>query len=300
MSQTAEGGPKVGDPWKLACPAGREPTVGTLNAALAQLGLTPPRPVLILVGGAANLDQEVARRLLSLFIDLIPQLDRLGAAVIDGGTHCGVMALMGEARQRAEGRFPLLGIAPQGCVRAPAGIWSRLIDPLSPDPSPPRGQGGQDWPPQPEDEAQIPDNRAPLDPNHSHFLLVPGQRWGDESPWLTAAAAQLADRQGTLMLVAGGGAITWLDVEQRLRAGGRVLILAGSGGTADELAAGRYRFDGMKLAAGRFQSDDLELAAGPDRCDDLALAARTDRIAVMALAEAIDRLPQVLAGALAY
>ncbi|CRI63676.1 hypothetical protein THIOKS11420002 [Thiocapsa sp. KS1] len=38
------------------------------------------------------------------------------------------------------------------------------------------------------------------------------------------------------MLVAAGGDITRLDVMHRLRAGGRVLTLAGSGGTAEQLA----------------------------------------------------------------
>ena len=87
-----------------------------LPAALKDLGLTEPRPTLVLVGGAANLPESVAGALLRLFEDLAPRLDALGAAVIDGGTAFGVMALMGRARGCSAARFPLLGIAPRGSV----------------------------------------------------------------------------------------------------------------------------------------------------------------------------------------
>jgi hypothetical protein len=50
---------------------------------------------LILVGGAANLSEATVPALLTLFERMAPQLDALGAAVIDGGTAFGVMALMG-------------------------------------------------------------------------------------------------------------------------------------------------------------------------------------------------------------
>lgn len=193
-----------------------------LGPAMAGLGLNDPRPVLILVGGAANLDEEVAARLRPLFCDLAPVLDRLGAAVIDGGTRFGVMALMGEARQRTGGNFPLIGIAPRGRVREPA------ICDVPPDRLKSAAATRMD------DEPHV-----ALDPYHSHFLLVPGERWGDESPWLMAAAERLAAGGETLLLVAGGGEVTRHDVRQRLSQGGRVLVLAGSGGTADALVAWR-------------------------------------------------------------
>ena len=193
-----------------------------LGSALTTLGLTDPRPVLILVGGAANLDEGVAAHLQFLFRDLVPVLDRLGAAVIDGGTQFGVMALMGEARQRGGGSFPLIGIAPRGRVKGPANCD------VPPD------QLMSAAPHRMNDEP-----RVALDPHHSHFLLVPGDRWGDESPWLMAAAERLAAGCGTLLLVAGGGEVTRHDVQQRLSQGGRVLALAGSGGTADALVAWR-------------------------------------------------------------
>jgi len=195
-----------------------------VGSALAEIGLSGPNPILILAGGATSLDAGVAARLLPLLWGLVPLLDRLGAAVIDGGTPFGVMALMGAARQGAAGNFPLIGIAPRGRVMAPAEV--QVSGPGRPiKESVPRLD---------RDEYGA---RVLLDPNHSHFLLVPGDRWGDESPWLTAVAERLAGGQGTLMLVAGGGEVTQWDVLHRLRQRGRVLALAGSGGTADALVA---------------------------------------------------------------
>ena len=279
-------------PALIACPQGSPATA--VDGAMAAIGLNGPYPVLILVGGAASLDGGVAAQLLTLFMGLVPLLDRLGAAVIDGGTSFGVMALMGTARQRAAGDFPLIGIAPRGRVDAPAGIppggqggSSALASDASggffhpdqaitvqiprlyglgsiaqpPDslaPSPLAGEGwGEGSVQLHQAEAEVPgagpkgplpesaprpdrgeiEPRVTLDPHHSHFLLVPGERWGDESPWLTAVAERLAGGRGTLMLVAGGGEVTRWDVLHRLRQPGRVLVLAGSGGTADALVA---------------------------------------------------------------
>ena len=41
----------------------------------------------------------------------------------------------------------------------------------------------------------INESAAPLDPDHTHFNLVPGNGWGDESPCLANAATQLASNR---------------------------------------------------------------------------------------------------------
>jgi hypothetical protein len=232
------------------------PEPGDLDAALARVGLTDPRPVLVLVGGAANLSEATAPALLTLFERMAPQLDALGAAVIDGGTAFGVMALMGRARRCTGASFPLIGIAPRGAVVIETGK----------QPDPPVGK----------------DDKARLDPDHTHFMLVPGDGWGDESPWISAVADRLARGRGTLMLVAAGGEITRLDVAHRLRTGGRVLVLAGSGGTADRLAA--WRDNGAADLDGLGDFD----AEAPERA----------LIDVLDLADAAEHLPGALVRAL--
>ncbi|USR91682.1 hypothetical protein NEA10_02850 [Phormidium yuhuli AB48] len=172
------------------------------------LGLPTGRPVLVIVGGASKMEVAALSRLQRVFTEIIaPLAQRLNATVIDGGTDCGVMQLMGRARHQIAGTFPLIGVCAIGTV-------------ILPDGSPP-----------PSDEA------AELEPHHSHFVLVPGDDWGMESPWLAKLATEFAEEAPHGTLVSNGGEITWQDVhcsvaEQRL-----TWVFEGSGRTADLLAA---------------------------------------------------------------
>lgn len=176
-----------------------------LRSGLGALGLDSPRPVLVSVGGADGLDPLVGEALQVLFRDhLLPRLEQLGAAVIDGGTASGVMALMGRARRARRAALPLLGVAAAAKVRR--------------DPA----------------QEASPGDAVALDPGHSHFLLVPGRHWGDEVPWMAAAATALAGGGSRgLTLVCGGGAVTRQDIAASLAARRPVLRLLGTGGAAD-------------------------------------------------------------------
>lgn len=255
----------------------RPATAVGLRAALTELGLTRPRPVLILVGGAANLDIRVKEALIPVFTSLALGLDHLGALVIDGGTPFGVMELMGRARHRLAATFPLLGMAPQGRIALDA-QKDEVPDPRT----------SQDA------------MKVPLDPHHSHFLLVPGDRWGDESPWMQAAAEAVCAGHGSLMLVAGGGKVTRLDLVHRLRAGGSVLLLAGTGGTADDLAAwyraGRPPLPGLESGSGLDGASEPDLVARLDQGPDPDLTGLDPAlIELLDLAQAATRLPDFLA-----
>jgi SLOG in TRPM, prokaryote len=177
-----------------------------LPAALAELGLQAPRPVVVIVGGAGGLDPPDLDRLRALFESgLVPVMTRLGATAIDGGTWSGVMRLLGEARSRAGADFPLVGVAAAGTVTLP-------------------GQRPQD-------------DTALLDPNHTHFVLVPGDHWGAEAGWIARVATELAGGTPSITVVVNGGEIAYSDVKRSLDVGRPVLTIAGSGRTADQLAA---------------------------------------------------------------
>jgi hypothetical protein len=79
---------------------------------------------------------------------------------------------------------------------------------------------------------------AELDERHTHFVLVPGEKWGDESALLSASATVVGGPRAVTVL-ANGGAIAWDDVSFSVAEGRRVVVLAGSGRTADELAAAK-------------------------------------------------------------
>jgi hypothetical protein len=78
-----------------------------------------------------------------------------------------------------------------------------------------------------------------LDERHTHFILVPGTRWGDESELLAALATTVAAGRATMTVLANGGDIAWEDAARSVELGRRVLVLGGTGRAADELAAGQ-------------------------------------------------------------
>lgn len=179
-----------------------------LPGALRQLEMTQPRAVLVVVGSAERLagaGLHAAERLLGAVV--VPLCEELGVDVVDGGTDAGVMQAMGRARAAAGAQFALVGVVAGGTVAASA------------------SDGGDDDP-------------AQFEPNHTHFVIVPGSDWGDESPWITRVASELAGPSPVVGLLVGGGDISIRDVGHLVDAGYPVFALSGSGSLADTLAAG--------------------------------------------------------------
>lgn len=172
-----------------------------LSAAASALGLSGP--ALVIVGGADRMEDRELDRVEPLFRDVLaPFAEQRGAIVIDGGTDSGVMQLIGQVRRSSS--FPLVGV---------------LAAELAAE--------------SPNSESDA----APLEPNHSHFLFVPGTRWGDESPWLAHFATVVADGRPSATVLVNGGDVTLSDAEQSVGAGRRVIAVSSSGGTADAIAA---------------------------------------------------------------
>ena len=197
--------------------------VGEIHDALEALGVRPPRPVVVVVGGAGGLSGTDLDRLRPVFsTGLVPVLEERGAAGIDGGTNAGVMRLFGEARAEALASFPLIGVAAGGTVRVP-------------------------------DVLKAPDDAADLDPHHTHFILVPGHEWGAEAPWIARIATELSGTALAVTVLVNGGEIAYADIRRSVEAGRPVVTVAGSGRTADQLAAA--------LSGGPADGRAVELAA---------------------------------------
>ena len=49
--------------------------------------------------------------------------------------------------------------------------------------------------------------QAPLELNHSHFVMVPGDEWGDESNWIAQVADTVAGDMASVTLLVNGGEI---------------------------------------------------------------------------------------------
>jgi len=184
----------------------RVPSTLDIAGALEAMGLGGPRPTVVVVGGAGGLDETDLERLRALFTAaIVPVLAAHHGVGVDGGTLSGVMRLFGQTRAAAGASFPLLGVVAEGTVELPG--------------------------------HQSASDRAELDSHHSHFLLVPGDQWGDESPWIAEVAGALAGSAPSITVLINGGQIALQDVEHSLAAGREVIVLAGSGRAADTLAA---------------------------------------------------------------
>jgi hypothetical protein len=177
-----------------------------LTNAIKKLEIPFGQPTIVLVGGAGGLNNEELKRLQFLFLDILaPLAENIGANVIDGGTDAGVMRLMGQARAKINAKFSLIGIAAEGTIALP---------------------GNQSSNPE----------AASLESHHTHFVLIPGKNWGDESPWLSRIAGKMAKTASSMTLLINGGEIARKDVAHSLSDKRPVVVFAGSGRLADELA----------------------------------------------------------------
>ncbi|WP_375475799.1 hypothetical protein [uncultured Nostoc sp.] len=176
-----------------------------LPDALETIGLCDSRPVLVVVGGASNISEADFLRIQQLFVEVLaPIAETLGAYVVDGGTDAGIMRMMGTARTQIGAKFALVGVTPEGKVPLP-------------------------------NHSEIAADLTPLEPNHTHFVLVPGKNWGDESPWISYVATMLANDAPSMTVLLNGGEITFKDAFSSVNSGRVVLVIAGSGRTADIL-----------------------------------------------------------------
>jgi hypothetical protein len=198
-----------------------------LGKALRAMGLTTGVPTLVVTGPAAGISARDAGRLAALFERVVvPVVTAVRAAIVDTGGRGGVAELVGRARRLRKAQFALLGVT---------------VD-----------DGPGDVP------------RNHLDPEHSHFVLLPRSEAGDEAWWLSAVAGALAGGNYALTLVAGGGAGAWDAVTESVRAGRPVLAVGRTGGLADELAASTNR-PGAGDRAAKLVASGLLQAVDPSK-----------------------------------
>src|SRR5439155_25474221 len=130
----------------------------------------------------------------------------LGALIIDAGTQSGVTAMMGEAVAQCPETCQLLGIAPKGKIAHPEISGGSAVS-----------------------------DGTPLEPNHSHFVLVESNEWGGETGKMLELAR--AFNAPIVAILVNGGAIAADEALQSVRNGWQLLVVEGSGSFADELSA---------------------------------------------------------------
>lgn len=232
-----------------------------LSIALDDLGLRRATPVLVLTGGANNLNATDADRLEQLFLEVLaPLAEELGLIVVDGGTDAGVMQLMGRARAQLNASFPLVGVAPIGRIHFPSATMSLA-------------------------------GTHSLEPHHTHFILIPGFSWGDESPWLAEVATILADDAPSVTVLINGGNVSLLDVQASLAEGRSVNVLFGTGRLADEIATA-VRHPNMEVRASLLPS--LQEGLEHDRFTVLDISCPTVELVALLKQQLVHPLAPVL------
>jgi len=181
-------------------------TVGAVNItedkeiqeALIQLEIPHPKPVIVLVGGAGGigfLDKFPMRKAIGIVVRLAEETQ---AVVVDGGTQAGIMTEIGKQRKQKKYSFPLIGV-----------VFDSLLMKEEP--------------------------QSILDPNHTHFFLIPGEGWGDESAWISKIATAIAGDRKSITVLVNGGNISRTDVEYSLLANRTTFVMRGTGRMADEI-----------------------------------------------------------------
>ncbi|MBX2862970.1 MAG: hypothetical protein KTR27_05400 [Leptolyngbyaceae cyanobacterium MAG.088] len=188
------------------------PATFTYAKSLDALGLTTPSPSMVVIGGASNMSQESRNRVAQLFTKVLaPIAEAYKITVFDGGTDAGVIQMMGQARRHIGGSFNLVGVAPKAKVKLPGHILNLAIDIKNRE-------------------------LTNLEEHHTHFALIPGINWGNESPWLAHCAAILAAQSPSITILINGGKISLTDLRLNLSVGQPTIVIAGSGRLADDIA----------------------------------------------------------------
>lgn len=167
------------------------------------LDLGSPRSLLILNGGTAKIEGDFTKNLSKLFDELAFILIRERITVITGGSNAGIFSLFGKALQRSGGPT-----AP--CIGITVAGRTTV-------------------------------NK--LEPNHTHFILVEGDSWGDETVVMYRLADELAKNVPSLAMFAGGGEIAISEMKENVSQNREMILLAGSKGSTHKLIEAKIHRD---------------------------------------------------------
>ncbi|HKJ39794.1 MAG TPA: hypothetical protein VJ972_13535 [Anaerolineales bacterium] len=173
-----------------------------IQEVLTQFEIPYPNTTIVLVGGAGGIgwtEKFPMRKAIRIIAQLA---EETRSVIVDGGTQAGIMLEIGKQRKQNKYSFPLIGV-----------VFDSLV--IEEDP------------------------KSILDPNHTHFFLIPGSDWGDESGWIAKIATAVAGDQKSITVLVNGGDISRTDVEYGLLENRPAFIMRGTGRLADEITISR-------------------------------------------------------------
>ena len=179
-----------------------------LEEVASELCLEANYPVIVLIGGGIDEQQAVVTKKAIQTISVVAE--DMHALIICGGTDMGVMAEIGQVRWQNRYEFPLVGISLEELVTWPGGPSSTKF----------LWWGTKRW---------------QLEEHYSHFILVPGRHFGEESSWIVETATILSKGSRSVTILINGGDVSRTDIELSLEHGRPIIALSGTGRLADEL-----------------------------------------------------------------
>jgi hypothetical protein len=191
-----------------------ENIISTLHLQSSRL-----KSIILIFGGASgNIDtsESSTTMLFQILDNVLKYASDNDAIIIDGGTKSGIMEIVGQRASIIDlAKKPIiLGVAPEGLISLTKSIKK-------------------------EDKDDDKDDKVLLDPNHSHFVLVEGHRWGDETIKLFEIASILAENNGIpiVALLAGGGEISKKEILFCINKSWPIIVIEKTGYLADEIAS---------------------------------------------------------------
>jgi TRPM family ion channel len=172
-----------------------------INKAIEEMRIPHPRSVIVLVGGAGGIgwwDKFPMRKAIKIIARLAEETQSI---VVDGGTQAGIMTEIGGQRKRNKYSFPLIGV-----------VFDSLL--------------------------MKKELQSILDPNHTHFFLIPGDNWGDESAWISKIATHIAVDKKSITVLVNGGKISRTDVGYSVLEDRPTFVMRGTGRMADQITLG--------------------------------------------------------------
>ena len=189
-----------------------------------QLQSSKPKSIILIFGGASgNLDTSDTSItiLYQILDDVLQYAADNDAIIIDGGTKSGIMEIVGQRASKIEqSKKPIiLGVAP-------AGLISLINSTKQEDNYKNEGDNDRE------------NDKVLLDPNHSHFVLVEGDKWGDETIKLFEIASSLSTSDIPIVaLLSGGGRISKKEILFCINQNWPVIVIEKTGYLADEIAS---------------------------------------------------------------
>jgi hypothetical protein len=172
---------------------------------IEKLGIPLPHAVVSLNGGTEKLEGSLAADLESILVDGFARIASEEAlTVVTGGTDAGIFSIFGKGVEKWGKPAAVIGVVPEKLVKWPGG-----------------GAGD-----------------TPLEPHHSHFILVEGGKWGDETRTMYSLIKSW-EGVPSLGVFAGGGEVTLCEMKANIDQRRKMVLLAGSGRSADAVITSR-------------------------------------------------------------